>query len=540
MLMISCSQPLRKMHNRMKKKSLKIKYHFRTTIYLFAVFLLASLNSLWLIGMIDFAASNPFVSILWTLGFVVVAFNISYMLANCLVSLFFKDEFLNEKGLKVIPKAAIIYVVRNEDGEILFQNISSSLENSAGVNADIWLLSNSDTDDKLTQEQIVVFKLRQKYGEERVGYFRSKENPLGRKHVCIQKWLRKHPDYEYMIVCDADSELPQGSMMKLLSKAEHPDNNDIVVFQSHITVEKTPTYFAKLLAFGQDICQRIFTRANQKVFGRSVCYGSGCLIRCREFSQIDVPDWVLSHDIWDTIFLEERGHRVVFCGDVVTCGGFPSDYIEYIKRNRRWINGTLESALVAFRKRVPIATRFMVLYPIYTYLCQPIFFLWILSGFFLDSEVCGTLLSTQRYALLGASYIDLEMGGHILLTLIIVYCYRFIKCKSPGEIGLAFLELVTSLIMCLNGIIFDSIAVLNWFVIRKQGRRWIPMQKKFVKRISFAIVVKNLWPASLLGIIVGAFGYMYSPSWFFFTSPFLLSFTLSIPVAFFTGKQVMH
>ncbi len=40
------------------------------------------------------------------------------------------------------------------------------------------------------------------------------------------------PEYVYLYVCDADGMIPKGTLLKLLRKAEHPDNRDIAIFQA--------------------------------------------------------------------------------------------------------------------------------------------------------------------------------------------------------------------------------------------------------------------------------------------------------------------
>jgi len=506
--------------------------------FLISILLFTSLSSLWIYGTIDFPASNIFLSIFWMSGFVILTFNVGYMLVSAMVAFFMKEEPLKEEHLRSIPNTAILYVVRNEDEEVLMSRMYHSFRDNFTDNLDLWLLSNSDSGEYLDREKRIISRLREYFGPERVGYFQTKRNPLRRKHICIQEWLRVHPTYKYFLVCDADSRLSAGSVLKLIRKAEHPDHRDIVIFQSQINIQGESTYFMKFLGSGQDICQRIYARANQKVFGRGVSYGSGCLIRSKEFQEIDVPDWVLSHDIWDTIFLEEKKYRVVFCSDVITFGGFPGNYLEYLKRSRRWIKGTMESIEIVLRKKIPLSTRFMALYPIYMYVSQPIFFLWILTGFFLDSELAGPLLVGQKYALLGASYVDLEMGSHLFVTLFIVIGHRFIKCQSLKEVGAVFIQLVTSLLICLNSIVFDSLAVLEWLVKRQKGMPWVPMKKREGAGIGLSEVVRKLWPTTLLGIAGLVLGFIYSPAWALVASPFLCSFLLGIPIAYLTGRRI--
>ena len=509
----------------------------KKTVYFFAaIFLFTFISSFLIFGMINLKESNCFLTIFWMTGFIVLTINIGYMLVCTLVACFTKETILNSKQINDIPKTAIVYVVRNEHPDVLRKNLTYSFENNFQDNIDLWLLSNSDDDEFIQNEQKVLFELRERFGFNRIGYYQTFKNPLRRKHICIHQWLHEYPCYKYFLVCDADSQLPERSVLKLVGKAEHPANRSIVLFQSKINIHETTTYFNKFLAIGQDMCQRIYSRANQKVFGRAVSYGSGCLIRCKEFKEINVPDWVLSHDIWDTVSLEEKNYHVVFCGDVITYGSFPNNYIEYLKRSQRWIKGTLESLPVCLKADIPAGTRFMVLYPSYMYAIQPLFLLWIMSGFFYNNAMWETMFITQKYAFLGGSFVDLEMGSHMFITMTIVAGHRFVKCRNIKEVALVFVELFSTLLLCLNTIVFDSVSVVKWFFTRKKGMEWVSMKKDPEQKLLLVDVVKSLWPITLFGITCLILGIVYSPLWALFAAPFLCSFILGIPVTYYTSR----
>ncbi|MBL7071411.1 MAG: glycosyltransferase [Candidatus Omnitrophica bacterium] len=509
----------------------------RHTIYYFSAIGLFTLVSCFLIfGMIDISESNVFLAIFWMFGFAVLTLNVGYVLVSAIAALLTKNmPSLKEKRLRHLPKTAVVYVVRNEHEVVIKENMAESFANNRERNVDIWLLSNSDIDECVVAEKRAIAGLQKRFGKRRVRYFQTRNNSLRRKHVCIHQWLGAYPEYRYFAVCDADSILPHGTLRRLVSKAEHPANKSIALFQSHISIIKRATYFSSFLSFGQDICQGIYSRANQNVFGRGVSYGSGCLIRCKAFRKIEVPDWVLSHDIWDTVSLEEKGYRVVFCSDVVTYGRYPSNYIEYLKRTRRWIAGTLESMPRCLRSKVSPGTRFMVLYPAYMYAIQPLFLIWIFSGFFYNNKVLVPMLVTQKYAFLGGSFVDLEMGSHLFFTMAIISGHRFIKCRNLKEAKHIIVEFLTTMLLCLNSIIFDSASVIKWLIFRKKGMGWVPMKKGPYQKMAIKDVAKELWPVALIGVVSLILGIIYNPLWTLFASPFICSFILGIPVAYLTG-----
>lgn len=515
------------------------KSYRTSTICHFAAIGLFTIVSCYLIfGMINVPQSNKALAIFWMIGFTVLTLNVGYMLVSTIAALITrKKPFLREAEPDTLPNTAIVYIARNENAEALKENLTSSFRNNFEENVDIWLLSNSDFSEYVKDEQKLSLELKKEFGGHRFNYFQTYDNPLRRKHVCISQWINANLRYKYFIVCDADTLLPFGSIRKLVCKAEHPENRKIALFQTHISIIKKATYFSQLLGLSQDICQKIYSKSNQNVFGGGVSYGSGCLIRSEAFRDIDVPEWVLSHDIWDTVFLEEKGYQVVFCGDVVTYGRYPANYLEYLRRTRRWIAGTLESIPICFKAKISPGTRFMVLYPSYMYAIQPLFFLWILSGFFYNNKLWEPMLVTQKFAFLGSSIVDLEMGSQLFFTMAVISGHRFTGCRSLKEARYVIVEFLTTMLLCLNGIVFDSVTVIKLLVFNKRGKAWVPMKKGPDQKLGIKEVAKELWPVAVLGVVILILGAIFNPLWTLFASPFIASFILGIPAAYWTGKR---
>lgn len=230
----------------------------RTILYFSAIGLFTLISCILIFGMIDVSKSNVLLAIFWMFGFTVLTLNIGYVLVSAIAALLTKNKPpLKEKRLRLLPKTAVVYVVRNEHEALIRENMARSFADNRERNVDIWLLSNSDMDECVVAEKKVIAGLRKRFGSARVRYFKTRNNPLRRKHVCIRQWLDAYPEYRYFAVCDADSILPHGTLRRLVSKAEHPANKSIALFQSHISIVKRATYFSRFLSFGQDICQKI-------------------------------------------------------------------------------------------------------------------------------------------------------------------------------------------------------------------------------------------------------------------------------------------
>lgn len=326
-----------------------------------------------------------------------------------------------------------------------------------------------------------------------------------------------------------------GSVEKLVRKAEHPDNAGIALFQSHIGIVDAETRFARMLSFGQEIAQRLYTTAHQRVFGRIAYYGSGCLIRAAAYRNVNVPAWVLSHDIWETVALERHAGRIVYCGDVVTFGRFPHNMLDFLRRGRRWIFGTMETLPLLALPGIPLGTRLLVLLPIYLYLSQPLLLIWIALGFALSSSV-GPFLAVQTFASAGSGYVHLEMSSCLILTMAIVFGHRFTQCRTLRETGATALELAASIVLCLNCILFDSATVVAALVSRRRGHEWVPAEKQN-RPLKLRDVAHELWPSTLFGLTITVAGAVYAFHWALIASPFLVSFCLGIPASYWSAQK---
>jgi len=507
----------------------------KVSSFLAAILFLTVLAVYVLSGMIDFGASSYWAAVSWLAGFGILTLNNSHMVVCSVVALWPGKRNIPEVEYPSDQRTDVLYVVRNENTDLLFTRMSASLSGVRSSNTRLWLLSNSDDSSFQLAEQQLIRRLQCEFGTKRVSLFNTGKNPLRRKHVCIHEWLETQPETIYVVICDADSVLPPGSVEKLVCKADHPDNAEIVLFQSHLRISWSETRFARMLSFGQEVAQRLYTTAHQRIFGRSVYYGSGCLIRAAAYRKINVPAWVLSHDIWESVALEQNSGRVVYCNDVVTFGSFPHNMLEFMRRNRRWILGTTETLPLLTLSGIPLGTRFLVLLPLYLYLIQPVLLIWIAMGFVLRSAA-GPFLAVQTFASAGSGYVHLEMSSCLIFTMVIVFGHRFTQCRTLRDIAETALELAASIIVCLNCILFDSTTIIIAMCWPRRGREWIPSEKQN-RPPKLSDVAFRFWPSTLVGLIATAAGLIYASRWTLAALPFLISFCLGIPVAYWTGQR---
>jgi len=468
---------------------------------------------------------------LWITGFVILAFNISLIFTQTLYSLFVEDPLfavISASELKEV-RTAILTCVKNEDAEVL-ERIRYTLRGNLGEGVHFWLLSDSGVE-SIEKEKEWIRALREEFGEDKI-FYRSRPIPFERKQGNLAEWHEQHAsEYDYLFVTDADSTIPQGALTKLLCKAEHPENQDIGIFQSAIYIVHDYSLFSRANAIGQYYAQKLYFRVNQAVFKRAIGFGHNCLIRSKTFAKMKLPLNILSHDNWDTALADRAGFRTVFVCDTLTYEEATQNYLEDRSRCKRWMKGTLQGWPILFMSRISWTTKFYIFYQCYIYLVHPILFLWSLAGFFWSSNWAQVSLFVER------SEDGLRPLVWVLtFTMVVLYGHKFFLARSWADVKRIAFEVVISTLVSLNNIFYIT---LDLFSIPFEKLAWKPMAKDPNMRVSIRRCVKVLISGTVFGWITLICGFLYSPYWVPVGFPICMSLILSIPVVYFTSKNLV-
>jgi len=494
-------------------------------VFFSLVFFVTFLQSEALLGALRFELGRIY-PYLWLGGFVILAFNISLILVQSLYALWVEDPLLPEVNVEDTRnplRIAMLVCVKNE-GEETLERIRYSLQGNSGV--DFWLLSDSE-EGASEKEQEWVRILREEFGE-RI-FYRHRAYPLERKQGNLAEWFETSgKDYEYFFVLDADSTLPEGTVEKLIRKAEHPANQDIGIFQSAIYIAHDHSLFARAASIGQYYAQRLYFRVNQAVFGRSVSFGHNQLVRSSAFRKIKLPEGVLSHDNWDTALLDRVGYRTAFVSDSVSFEEAAQNYLEERSRAKRWMKGSLQGWPILFMSGITFPTRFFIFYQIYLYLVQPVLLAWTLLG----------LVWGSRWFQIG---LFLE-GGEAMkpvvtllaFTFLVLFGHKFLLVRSLGDLKRIAFEILVSTLVSLNNIFYVT---WDFLALPFERLQWLPMRKDPNARVSLQACVRKLLPGTLFGLGAFLWGTLYSPYWTLPSLPIVASLILSIPAVYFTSRD---
>lgn len=457
---------------------------------------------------------------LWLITYAIVFMNVALILVYGLYSRLVKKQEFRRIFLKEIPKTAIIYTIRSE-GSGLFERFDYSLSNNSIENVDLWILSGATTNDYTAYENQVVERLKNKYGNNRVKYFHT-EDPKVKKPQIIKLWLSQYEaQYKYFMICDADSLLPENTILRLLQYAEHSANKDVSIYQTCLCGVNAKTYYSKYLCGGTVRMMMTEVPVNQRVLGQILYFGHNALIRTKDFKDIEIEDGILSHDIWDSVYLDIRGKKAIFCHNIVTYEEQPASFIEDMKRIGRWARGNIQTIPLIFKPGISIGTRFLIFYGIYTYLVQPIFLIWLATG----------LGITHQQVWRGLSGLSWRSYTRMLTVLFVLFFHQVLASHNT-KIKKIITNIMLSMVIMINTIFYNALYILQ-MPFRKGT--WNPMKKNPNVSITFIEAVKTLWPGTLLGVLL-LYISIYLPYWFMMSFPIVLGLVFSIPIIYYTGK----
>ncbi|HOW87312.1 MAG TPA: glycosyltransferase [Candidatus Omnitrophota bacterium] len=503
----------------------------RTVLFLGTVVVL-TLIAVWLVSSaIVMTEDTVLLSLAWIFGFGFLFFNVAYLFLTSAVHPFLKTPILKEDYVKRFPKVALVYPIRNESYG-MSQRMNYSFSGNKFHNVDLWILSDS-AEEYAPYEANLVAKLESLHPG-RV-FYRRRPHPVERKQGNIAEFLHSHPEYDYLYICDADGMVPKGTLLKLLRKAEHPENQDIAIFQAFVRIAHATTWYSRFERIGTRFAQRLNFVAVQAIFGRTISFGHHHLARTKAISKIRLPKGLLSHDNWDTVRLDQMGYRVAFCPDVEAYDEAPSNYLEAKARASRWAQGTLQGVPLLFESNVTLASKFLAGYGIYLYLADIVFFFWVLLGLLSHSLMTGELIYFRIDSIWMNLFSNQILKWILLFSLAVVFLHKAVILKTWEDVRHYLYELLISTLVTLNNFIYSPLAILS---IPLKKLHWRPMAKNPFATVDFPTATRSLWIGTAFGFLGLYFCTKLTPYFVWQTTPILISLIFSIPTVYFTAKSI--
>lgn len=306
-------------------------------------------------------------------------------------------------------RTAVIMPIRNEEVAAVFggmQAICASLQGKEAVDLfDLYILSDTDDADLRTAEVVAWHALRASIAAHDPGlasriHYRWRQRRTGRKAGNVADFCRRFGSaYRYMVVLDADSIMSGESLVSLVRLMEaHPQAG---IIQSMTKPCGQKTLHARAQQFAAQVTGRLFALGmHYWQLGESHYWGHNAIIRVKPFMRYcalaplpgdhGLSGDILSHDFVEAALMGRAGLEVWMVFDLPdSYEQPPPDFIEELRRDRRWCQGNLKNARLLAEPGLRPVHRVSLLTAVMAYASAPMWLAFVVSGVALSGSSAG-------------------------------------------------------------------------------------------------------------------------------------------------------
>ena len=362
---------------------------------------------------------------LWQLVMAKVTYDVIWLIT----AWFSKDDIPQKlSSLSETPSVALLYVCRDD---ILDVSLKGLVDQSY-PKYDIYILDDSRQEQSKHKVDQFVNNMNAQGCNRQISIVR-RSNIEGYKAGNLNNWLKQSGDkYKYFVVFDNDSLAKQDFVTQLVQYAEHPDNDQIAIFQSIILPWNKDNYFVRWIGAAAPMSMMILKRNSNRT-GTAISFGHNNIHRTSAFQEIEGFNQELtSEDTAATFELDMAGYETKIV-DVVSYESEPANILKYKRRAVRWAAQTLALFGYSWDKvsgALKIELSRLMLY----YIINAIFLFWIIGSIWYFDGILSLADQFEQIAALGFDYdkVYLVSFVSILLILVLNFLLHFllaIRCK---------------------------------------------------------------------------------------------------------------
>ena len=466
-------------------------------------------------------------------------------------------------------RTAILIPVYNEDpGEVSGRVVvmHRSLAGTGRLDGfDFFLLSDTMNPEFAEREEQAYAALRERLGEGARLFYRRREKNTGKKAGNILQWVEtRGPDYDFMIVLDADSLLQGDTMVRLAGLMQANPCTGLI--QTHIVPAGRETLFARALQFSSRLTGVVLAMGNSFWQTSEANYfGHNAIVRVQAFAACcrlpllpgkpPLGGEILSHDFVEAAFLRRGGW---YCWLLPELHGsyeeLPTNLLDYAVRDRRWMQGNLQHARLIGQRGLHAMSRLHLGMGIFAYLASPLWLamLMLSSAMVVDHRIVGDVFFGPTRTLFPQwpQYHWPEIHGLLGLTLILLLGpkllalgLRLISTRNARRFGgrlalsasflieTAFSTLLAPVMMLFHTTFLIQIVggnAVGWppQVRGDRGMDWKQALRRHVGHVAFGLLA-----LAALGAIV--------PDYVPWILPVVAGLLLSVPLAVLSSRRAM-
>ncbi|MFL2544647.1 MAG: glucans biosynthesis glucosyltransferase MdoH [Longimicrobiales bacterium] len=254
-------------------------------------------------------------------------------------------------------KTALIMLARNENPEQTLECLGSTLQSLIQTKQyscfDAYLLSDSDDKKLCITEEILCENLSQSMPKGINLYYRNRKDNTGHKAGNIRDFCQRWgKNYEFMVILDSDSIMEGETLIELSSLMELNPTTGLIQTVPQPINQKT--LFGRILQFSSGLYGPIVSWGQTFWYSNSSNYwGHNAIVRTSAFTDsCGLPNLpgeppfggeILSHDFVEASLLKRAGWDLFMLPHIK--GSYemvPEDMFSYVKRERRWAQGSLQ------------------------------------------------------------------------------------------------------------------------------------------------------------------------------------------------------
>jgi membrane glycosyltransferase len=464
------------------------------------------------------------------------------------------------------PYTAVIIPVYNEDPVRVFAGLKASYESLEQTGFlpffEFFILSDTTDADTWIREEMAFASWRQTVSDPTRIFYRNRRENLERKTGNIAQFCASWGDrYRYMIVFDADSVMTGTCLVNMVRLMERHPTAGIV--QAPPLPVNRHTLFGRMRQFATHAYSSIFlTGLNFWQGGAANYWGHNAIIRIQPFVEhCRLPKLsgseplggsILSHDFVEAAFMRRAGWKVYLASDLG--GSFeevPCSLISYAARDRRWCQGNLQHARLLLLPGLHPISRLHMCLGIMAYAAAP---LWLLALALSTIEGIRETLGPHPYFPSGRALhpiwrISVEQQAILLFLAVMGLLFvpkllsLLIHLRTPKDRaafgGGGKFALSVLLESAMATLLAPVLAFLQTHfvvgILLGKNIKW-DAQDRGEALTTLGEAVRRHWASTLLGATWTVLLLAATPKLFWWFSPVLAGFLLSIPISVYSSR----
>jgi membrane glycosyltransferase len=465
------------------------------------------------------------------------------------------------------PRTAVVMPVYNEDPAGVFAGLKATFESLEKTGFlpffEFFILSDTTDADVWVREEMAFVDLRNSVSEPERIFYRNRLSNVDRKTGNIADFCECWGGrYRYMIVFDADSIMTGGCLVDLVGLMERHPRAGII--QAPPLPVNRHTFFGRMRQFAAHAYSSIFITGLNFWQGNAANYwGHNAIIRIEPFiehcrlpklsGQEPMGGSILSHDFVEAAFMRRAGWKVYLATELR--GSYeevPPSLISYAARDRRWCQGNMQHIRLLFTRGLHPVNRLHLILGIMGYLAAP---LWMLMLFLSTIEGIRETIEPHLYFPSGPALhpvwrIGQEKQAIVLfltvMGLLIVpkVLSLLIHLRHHEEEGAGFggrgkfalsvlVETVAATLLAPVLAFLQSHFVIG--ILLGKNIKW-DAQDRGEAQTTIGEAVRRFWPSTLLGVVWAVLLLEEAPKLFWWFSPVLAGFLLTIPISVWSSR----